>query len=107
MDRAANTGAGLQIAKVKRNAKNVSAKLTVSVPGPGKLVLNGKGLKRVPASAGQARMGLLATPEGRAEAQARGEWEGQGQGKGQLLRGPQQRREDEDQDAEAAQALSP
>ena len=64
VDWAANTGAGLQIAKVKRNAKKGTAKLTVSVPGPGKLVLNGKGLKRVPASAGQARMGLLARPKG-------------------------------------------
>ncbi len=64
VDWIANTGAGLRIIKVKRNSKKGTAKLTVGVPGPGKLVLKGKGLKRTQTSAGQARVGLLARPKG-------------------------------------------
>lgn len=36
----------LQLGKVKRNKKKGTAKLVVSVPGPGKVVIKGKGLKK-------------------------------------------------------------
>ncbi|MBK5116770.1 MAG: hypothetical protein JJE23_07600, partial [Thermoleophilia bacterium] len=64
LDWIVNTGAGLRIVKVKRNRGNGTAKLTVSVPGPGKLSLAGKGLKRVQKGATQAQVRLLARPTG-------------------------------------------
>ncbi len=64
VDWAADTGAGLRIARVERSAKKGTARLTISVPGPGKLVLNGKGLKRVAESARRSRIGLPARPTG-------------------------------------------
>ncbi|MGB3099080.1 MAG: hypothetical protein WBB30_07305, partial [Solirubrobacterales bacterium] len=64
LDWIVNTGAGLRIVKVKRNRSNGTAKLTVSVPGPGKLSLAGKGLKRVQKGATQAQVRLRARPKG-------------------------------------------
>ncbi len=64
LDWIVNTGAGLRIVKVKRNRGKGTAKLTVSVPGPGKLSLVGKGLKRVQKGATQAQVRLLARPTG-------------------------------------------
>lgn len=64
VDWALNPGAGLEIVKVKRNAVRGTAKLSVSVPGPGKLTLGGRGLRRVNKGANRKRVGLLARPKG-------------------------------------------
>jgi hypothetical protein len=59
-----NPGAGFRIVKVKRNAKRGTAKLIVKIPGPGKLILRGRGLKRVRRNAEQARVVLPVRPRG-------------------------------------------
>lgn len=59
-----NTGASLRILKVRRSASKGTAKLTVTVPGPGELLLTGKGLKRVQRRATQPQVRLLARPKG-------------------------------------------
>ena len=64
MDWIRDPGAGLQIVKAKRNRRKGTAKLTVSVPGPGKLLLKGKGLKRVRKNAARAQLRLTVRPRG-------------------------------------------
>ena len=64
VDWIANPGAGFEIVKVKRKPSAGTAKAVVSVPGPGKLVLRGKGLATARKSAKRARIGLAARPKG-------------------------------------------
>lgn len=64
IDWIANRGAGLSIVKVKRNRKRGTAKVTVRVSGPGKLIARGKGLHPVRRSAGRERVILPARPTG-------------------------------------------
>jgi hypothetical protein len=59
-----NPGAGFGIVKVKRNRKRGTAKVIVKVSGPGKLVLRGRGLRRVRKNPKQARVGLPVRPRG-------------------------------------------
>ncbi len=64
VDWIANPGAGFEIVKVKRKPSAGTAKVVVGVPGPGKLILKGKGLATVQKSAKRARVGLAARPKG-------------------------------------------
>jgi hypothetical protein len=56
-----------RIGKVKRNLKKGTARLTVTVPGPGTLELAGKGLVRRPARSATARAKLLIKAIGKAK----------------------------------------
>jgi hypothetical protein len=59
-----NPGAGFRIVKVKRNRKRGTAKLIIKVPGPGRLTLRGKGVRRAHKSANQAKVFLPVRPKG-------------------------------------------
>jgi hypothetical protein len=53
--------------KTERNVKRGTAKVILTVPGPGRLLLRGKGLKKVRKTARQARVSLAARPKGALE----------------------------------------
>lgn len=59
-----NPGARFRIVKVKRNGNRGTAKVILEVPGPGSLVLRGRGLRRVRKNPEQIRVGLPVRTKG-------------------------------------------
>ena len=89
--------------------KNGTAVLIVSVPGPGRLALAGRGIRKQSKDAsGAGTVKLTVRAAGREEAQAEHDWRGEGEGDAYLHadRGPPEQHDEDDQARQAPRRLT-